>query len=224
MPSLPVRQFTAWSFSRWKDWAECPLKARLKHLDKLPEGPKGPALIRGEQIHKLAEDYTKGLIARLPKELKLFSKEFAVLRKAKAVAEGKWAMTVQWKPTEFNNWTHAWCRVVLDAHYQPKPRVTDVIDHKTGRIYPDNRDQMELYAIAGFAHYADTETVNTRLWYLDQGVEKAEKFTRKQVVVLQKKWREKVIPMLSDKKFIPRPGEQCARCAYSIRRGGPCKF
>lgn len=230
MPLKPVKQFTAWSFSRWKDWTECPLKARLKHLDKVPEGAKGPALLRGEAIHIDAQKFTEGKVRKIPESLKLFAKEFAELKRMKAIAEGKWAMTVAWKPIDFFDWNRAWCRVVLDAHYYlPRRHHAVVIDHKTGKIYPDNKAQIELYVIAGFAHYDMADTIEARLWYLDQGeiLPKGDAgvFTRKKdLPALQKKWKQNVIPMMTDKKFLPRPGDYCSRCAYSARRGGPCKY
>lgn len=221
MPTKPIKQFKAWSFSRYKDHTECPRRAKLKHLDKVPEGPKGAALVRGEKIHKLAEDFVSGKLKKLPAELKLFSKEFAVLRKAKAVTEGKWAMTIAWAVIDFFDWAMAWCRVVLDSHYAVDDETVRVIDYKTGKIYGDNKEQLELYAIAGFAHYEGAEEIETELWYLDQGELKKEVFKRKDLAKLQKKWKTKVIPMLTDKKFIPRPGPQCAYCSYSIRKHDP---
>lgn len=223
-----IKMFGAWSFSRYKDHKECPRKAKLKHIDKIPEGERGPALIRGEDIHKKAELYVKGELARLPPELKNFAAEFKELRKRKAVAEGRWAMTVQWQAVDFFDWASAWCRVVLDSHRKLNNTTVEVNDYKTGRVYPDNEEQMELYAIAAMAHYQDAADVLVKLWYLDQPRGKdnplVKGYERKQMPALQKKWRDKVIPILTDKKFIPRPGDHCARCAYSIRRHkGPGK-
>ena len=72
---LPPRQFTSWSFSRYMDWRGCPAKAKYKHLDKLAEPPNA-AMERGSMIHKLAEDYTLGVLKRIPAELKAFADEF----------------------------------------------------------------------------------------------------------------------------------------------------
>jgi len=202
-------------------------RAKYKHIDKMPEGPKGPALLRGEDIHKDAEQFTKGIVRKIPASLKLFAKEFAELKRMKAIAEGKWAMTVDWKPVDFFDWNRAWCRVVLDAHYYiPRQKRAVVIDHKTGKIYPDNQSQIELYVIAAFAHYDMAQEVQPALWYLDQGeiLPKDKIYVRKDLPKLHKKWKLNVVPMLTDKKFLPRPGDYCGRCAYSIRRGGPCKY
>lgn len=226
MPTKAEARITQWSFSRWKDHEQCPQLVKFKHIDrvKLKDETKSPALLRGEVIHKEAEDYVKGIIRTVPKSLKLFGAEFRALRAAQAIAEGKWAMTVNWTPTEF--FAHnVWCRVVLDAHHQvPQAKRTRVIDYKTGKIYGDNKLQLELYAIAGFAHYPNSEEVSTELWYLDQGEEKKEVYKRSDLPKLQKAWKQRVIPLLSERRFAPKPGDYCVRCAYSKRRNGPCKF
>lgn len=225
----PPRFFTAWSFSRYKDWMECPRRARLRHLDKLAvaEAKRSPALIRGEEIHLAAEKFLRGTARKLHAALAGFADEFKALKKAKATPEGKWGFTLRWEPCAFDDWDRCWLRVVLDAHYRASKTKAKVIDYKTGRIYGDNADQLELYALGGFAHYPEVEEIDTELWYLDQGLilpEKGGTFRRPQVVKLQRKWRERAAPMLLDRKFVPRPGEHCARCDYAARRGGPCEF
>jgi hypothetical protein len=226
-----VKMITAWSFSRYKDHRECPAKAKYKHIDKLPEWPQGqkpPAMLRGEVIHKEGEDFLNGKMTKVPPSFQAFRKEMMELRKSKAITEGKWALTIKWTVTDFRDWTGAWVRLVLDAHYCPTPKRARVIDFKTGRIYGDNEEQMELYALGGFAHYPQVEEVSTELWYLDQPRNadnpKVKIYKRKDVEKLKKKWRNNVIPILSEKRFAPRPGDYCTRCAYSKRRNGPCKF
>ena len=65
---------------------------------------------RGLDIHKLAEDYIKGSIARLPKELKNFEALFKQLKaqfKKKVhgmTIEETWAFTKDWGLTVWNDW------------------------------------------------------------------------------------------------------------------------
>ena len=224
-----VKQFTAWSYSRYKDHRTCPRFAHWKHILKKPEGPKSPAMQRGGDIHKEGELYLLGKKRIVPASFKAFAAEVAVLRKSKAIAEGKWAMTAAWKAIDFFDWTHAWCRVVLDAHFMPTKTRFRVIDFKTGKVYlDDNLEQMELYAISGFEHYPTAEEGDTELWYLDQprgrGNPLVKSWKRSQMPALQAKWRKKVIPILMDKRFVPNPNFTCGRCPYSKRKGGECKF
>lgn len=240
----PPRYFTAWSYSRWSDHSNpetgCPRRARLTHLDKLPTNTvESPAMVRGADIHRKAELFVKGepipgakkgsFVKGLPVELENFKVEFAHLRKIKATAEGKWGLDVQFKPVDFMDWNRCWCRVITDVHHLVSPTRARLIDHKTGKVYGTNADQLELAAVAGFAYYPKVTEVQSQLWYLDQGLILPEKeadqlFKRTQLTKLQKKWRERSIPLLTDKKFIPKPGPHCGRCPYSQRAGGPCEF
>jgi hypothetical protein len=215
--------FTAWSYSRYRDHDRCPAYAKWRHLDKLDEGPKSPALLRGGEVDKEATGYLLRSVRKLPASLQNFSREFAALVKAKAAAQVQWALTVRWELTEWFG-PQAWCRVVLDAHLAVNSKRARVIDFKTGKVYATNEEQLELYALAGFAAYPAVATIDTELWYLDQGELVKKTYARAGLPKLQKAWREKVIPLLSDRKFVPRPGDYCQWCAYSKRKGGPCKF
>lgn len=229
-----VRMFDAWSYSRYKDHRTCPRFAHWKHILKKPEGPKSPAMARGGDIHKEGERYLLGKDAngkkipdaKVPLSFKLFRKEMMDLRKAKAIAEGKWAMNARWGVAD---WWTAWCRLVLDAHhYMAKGRRARVIDFKTGKVYlDDNLEQVELYAIAALSHYDSADEVQVELWYLDQQRGKENPlvrvYKRKQVLGLQKKWEGKTIPIMTDRRFIPNPNFTCGRCDYSHRKGGECE-
>lgn len=227
MPA-PVKMFEAWSYSRYKDHVQCPRYAHWKHILKKPQRPPGPAMQRGRDIHKDAEDFVRGAVRRLPPTLKIFAGQFSELRKKKAIAEGKWAVTRKWQVTEYFNMAAAWLRVVLDAHYCPTRTLARVIDYKTGRMYDDYGDQLELYAATGFAHYPNADECETQIWYLDQPLGKdnprTKTFRRSQMAGIQRKWNAKVIPILTDRKFVPRPGNYCGRCDFSKRNGGECQY
>ena len=96
--TIPIKQITSWSFSRYSTYKQCPLKLKLSAIDRIRE-PGNEAMARGEAIHKLAEKYIKGELRALPKELKLFADEFKKLRaqyKKKTngmVVEDNWAFT-----------------------------------------------------------------------------------------------------------------------------------
>lgn len=77
---IKSNKITSWSFSRYSDYKQCPLKAKLKHVDKLKE-PPNEAMARGAAIHNIAEKYIKGEGRTLPAELKQFGAEFKMLRK-----------------------------------------------------------------------------------------------------------------------------------------------
>jgi hypothetical protein len=256
-----LRQFFAWSFSRFCDYRECPAKAAYKHIDRLEaytdndaevqrlvelraKGKVLPAdtepFVRGSVVHKLAENYSKSRVSKLPSELATFKKEFQDLRKYKMIEEQQWAFNSSWEPTSWFDRT-TWVRVIVDAHYERSRSVFHVIDYKTGKApsKPDaktpswnnekffqHQEQREIYAIAVFIMYPDCERVNAAHWYLDSGVEFNESFERgKDFERLKKKWEKTVKPMMNDRSFVARPSIQaCKFCNFKKSNGGPCKY
>jgi hypothetical protein len=232
----------AWSYSRYSDYKQCPLKAKLKHVDRLPE-PKNAAMERGSMIHKLAEDYIKGALARLPAELKPLGNEFKQLRdiykKRKilgvAAIEDSWAFTAEWTRTTWDDWTHCWVRIKLDcAHYSPDDQdVLIITDWKTGKYrmeqQDDYREQLELYALPALLIHPHVREVQPRLGYTDLGLiwpgaDNAMVFTQSDVPRLKKLWAKRTKPMLADERFAPRPGDYCRYCHFRKANGGPCQF
>lgn len=221
MPTKPTQKFTAWSFSRYNDWRRCPLYAKLKHLDRMRE-PEGPALARGNEIHSQAEKWSLGAKGKIPASLINFKEEFKELRAAKPSCEESWALASNWTRTDWFAKT-AWLRLKIDAWYVKKD-VLHVIDHKTGKIYPEAEEQMDLYGTVGLALFPQVRTVRARLWYLDQGEEKELGYDRKSESALRKGWEKRVAPMLSDVSFLPKPNDKCKWCAFQKAKGGPCKY
>jgi hypothetical protein len=237
------KPLTSWSFSRYSDYKRCPLVFKAKHIDKIAE-PKNAAMDRGNYIHKLAEDYLKGKLTRLPKELVLFKDEFKKLKaefKKKilgATVEDTWAFTKDWDRTRWDDWIKCWVRIKLDcAHYTNGTHLV-VTDWKTGKFREDQNEeymeQLELYALAAFMLLPHVETVEPRLAYTDQGIfyppaSKPVIYDRKEAVKLRKIWEKRVAPMFNDKRFAPKANDKCKWCFYGqsgIAKGGPgiCKF
>ena len=232
---IPIKQITSWSFSRYNVYKSCPAKAKYKFIDKLQE-PGSPQMDRGTEIHKLAEDYAKGLLKKLPAELSLFKEEFAALKKQKVkFIEESWTFKADWSLTTWNDWNGAWLRVKLDAAYiNPDHNVLVVVDHKTGKFRESKNDeyeeQLQLYGLAGLKKHPTVDAVAPRLWYLDEGVihpdlETAEIiYTRNDEKYLDKLWAGKTKKMLTDTTFKPTPGSACTYCHFRKANNGPCKF
>jgi len=218
---MGFQRITAWSFSRWKDYEQCPLKAKYKHVDKMKE-PPAPAMERGSAIHKLAENFAKGELRKLPPELKLFSEQFAELKKSRPMVEESWAFTDRWSPTDWFAF-NAWLRVKTDAACLDGDTLY-VIDHKTGKKKDDHADQLSLYAVAGMLKYPAVRKVVSQLWYLDSGEMTDQDFDVSELPGLQKDWVAKTKAMLNDMRFSPKPGNHCRWCSFSKSKGGPCKF
>lgn len=215
-------QITSWSFSRYSVYRGCPAKAKYKFIDKLPE-PSNAAMERGNVIHKLAENYTKGALTTMPPELKLFKAEFIELKKSKPIVEETWAFTKHWLKTTWNDWANCALRIKTDA-YCLEDDALHIIDHKTGKKRDGYGEQLDLYAVGGGLKFPNIKRIFTHLWYLDSGEQVTQEYDAKGTPKLQKEWEKKVEPMLNDTRFSPNPGNECRWCPYSKSKGGPCKF
>jgi len=228
MPKKVIQQITAWSFSRLNDWRKCPQMAKFKHVDKLKE-PGSKAMDRGSAIDKLAEDFCKPAAKKLPcpPELASFEEEFRQLQKLHVVTQEQWAFTSGWALTGWFD-GDAWARLKTDIYtLNKKDKILTVIDVKTGKIREEHEEQVELYGLGGLLRLPSCEGVDVRLWYTDQGVEHPEKetiYTHDQLPLLKESWNDKVQPMLTDRRFTPKPGHACTWCHFRKQNGGPCKF
>ncbi len=232
-------QITAWSFTRYSDYRQCPLKAKLKHIDKIAE-PGSPAMERGGVIHDEAAAYIKGAIARMPKSLVNFKNLFltlrTVFRKAPAYmyVEDTWAFRRDWSKTVWNDWDGCWLRVKLDcAKLSDYGHKMTIYDWKTGKFRVEESEltyteQLELYALAGFKLFPDVDEITASLVYLDAVHDFNLKFTSGQLDKLRAKWEQRVRPMMNDKRFAPRPNNKCVWCHYRKNNkqngGGQCKY
>lgn len=238
----PVKMITSWSFSRYSDYRQCPLKAKLKHLDRIQEPPNA-AMARGSEVHSRIEQYIKGQLTRLPADLKPVADELKSL-KAKfkklsqtMLVEDTWAFTKDWEETAWNDWANCWLRIKLDCAHHADDTTLVVTDWKTGRFRPELNDdyveQLELYALAALLLHEHIEEVQPRLVYVDHGQvypepDKPLSYTRKDITKLKQLWLRRTKPMLNDKKFAPRPNDKCRWCFYRASNkaagGGQCKY
>jgi len=234
-------RLTSWSYSRYSDWRQCPLKAKLKHIDKLKE-PPNPAMDRGNQIHKDAEAYIKGTAARLAPDLALFKDEFKMLRalyKKKSlpmVVEDNWAFASDWSISRWDDWVNCWVRIKLDCAHYVDAAIMVVTDWKSGKFSErkaaEYLEQLELYALSAMLMHDHLEAVQVRIGWTDAGEmypPEPLQYTRKDLKSLQKKWSDRVKPMMADTKFAPKPNNLCSWCYFGQAgkaKGGPglCKF
>jgi hypothetical protein len=231
---LPAAQkIAAWSFSRWKDYSDCPGKYHFKHVQKIPEPAKGEAALRGTAIHEVLERFVLGATRALPRELVatmgVLYPILQKLKKQKAAPEGQVALTRQWGRASDYFGPDVWLRVVFDLVAMAelpdgRPGVR-TIDYKTGAERPEEHAlQLELGAAAALRLYPEAELVTAEAWYVDHGRASAPMiFTPADAPQLVKRWEARVAPMFKDKTFKFTPGQACRFCPYSGRRGGICK-
>lgn len=220
---------TAWSYSRYSDYRQCPYKFKLKYIDKLPD-PGSPAMQRGNEIHKRAEEFIKA--KKEPKlhiDLINVEAELRHCREAGAMAELPWGFLQDWSWNGKSDWfgSNIWFRMKADVAIDYDDSTGLVGDWKTGRKYDENREQIELFGAVALKRFPHWSEVDVRLWYTDVDPSDNEiqyEFDRKDGELILKDWEKKVVAMFKDKRFAPTPNDKCHWCPFSKAKGGPCKF
>lgn len=216
---------TAWSYSRYADYQQCPLMFKLKHIDRI-KPPGSAAMDRGTAVHKEGEEFLKNKRRRKPPEsYKHFADRMLELQQLNPVVELQEGFTKEWTPTGWFD-KNTWLRIVCDVRVEYDDDTADIIDFKTGRIYETNEHQMELFSTAPFMKLPTLQKVTTRLWYLDvpKDNEIIREYTRKDYEAIRKDWTKRVRPMFEDKRFAPRQNPKCRWCHFRKDNGGPCKY
>jgi hypothetical protein len=220
---------THWTISALKDFETCPAKYQWSYLFEAEDwfnigyefvpSTGSPAMERGTEIHQTCEDYLKGT-GTLHREISpAWRSLIDMLKYMDATAEEQWEFEEGWHPKADGA---LWLRMKIDAHYFSSANVLHVIDYKTGKPYLQNMEQVEVYAIGGFAKYDDADTIVGELWYFDSDEPHEKAFHRSQVSKLARKWEQRAEKLLEAKAFPPRTNRFCDWCPYNAKKGGPC--
>lgn len=202
-----MHNIKSWSYSSLKSYEGCPHAWMYRRIIKKPE-PKSIYLIRGESVHKLAEDYLNHVHADLPLALTMFKKEFATLRERNAIAEEEIVLTDKWEHLP-DGWSHdeAWLRLKTDARLD-----NFIIDFKTGKYYESHDEQARLYANALLCLHPEWNDIDVEFWYLESGMVKSYRFVREDLADHIADWNERVKRMMEDETFAPTEHEYCKYC------------
>lgn len=230
-----MSKIRSWSYSRLLDFEACPLMAKFKILDRIPE-PERPlppgktehANDRGSRIHNECELYVRGE-GPLPQEARYFEDEFKSLaakyKKGMVSLEGEWGFDKNWQTCD---WKLAWLRLKLDACAHLNASHVAVIDYKTGKKFGNeikHGEQLQLYALSVFLRYPQAEHVTAELWYLDVNdltrLDVARPIGLRQLKPFDKRGRK----MTEAENFPANPNmHSCKYCPYHPAKGtGDCK-
>ena len=232
----------AGSFSRLSVFQECPRRAELAYIQKIPEADRGPGPLtapdgskewhndRGSRIHDLAEKYVQGEDMPFPNELRKFKKEIDHLRSiyktGKVITEEMWCYTNEWMPCAANDWDNIYFRMVTDITVFNSKSNATVIDYKTGRKFGNevkHGQQAQLYQLGAFLRYPDLEEITTEIWYIDQDEIATMEFTRNQGMRFFKHWSNRMKAMVNETEFKPTPNmNSCRWCPYKPSKSGDC--
>lgn len=224
------------SYSRIADFEECPYRAKLKYIDRVPEperelkpGQTEHANDRGTRIHLAAEEYVKG-IGKLTKEIAAFEDELLAAQKlyieGKVSLEQEWGFNRFWEPCEWTS-PEICFKAKLDLYAQLDTSYGLVVDHKTGKKFGNevkHQDQGKFYAVSAFAKFPYLEAVTVEIWYLDQDDIMSTNYDRRHIHAVQPKVQERIDKVLQSTVFPKRANKfTCRWCPYAWFNNGPCE-
>lgn len=210
------------SYSAISTYDDCAAQYAFSYVQGLP-WPSGVAATRGKRLHTASEmaiDKQIGL-ELLPREFKPFMQDYANMLQAGAISEEIWCTSREWGWVPFND-PATLMKAIIDLHWVDG-KVLEIIDVKSGRIYPEHVEQLQLYATMGMSLYPAVDKCRVRGMYLDEAKYDSEAvYPRTMLPFLQKFWTNKADRMLNDTEFLTTEGVHCNRCPYRKSLGGPC--
>jgi hypothetical protein len=211
------------SYSAISTWEDCPRKLFYRHIERVKiDAPPSPAMLRGLEMHKLAENFLLGQHeGDLPPPLDFYQDYFTGLRQYTLEPEWKFGLTPDFELGDFDD-PQILIRGVVDLKMVSD--TLDVFEFKTGKIYDEHVNQMNLYSIPAMLAHPEFETVKVTAVYFDQQDSIEETFLRSSMFIHIDHWKAKVAKIKSDEVFMPKPAYRCRWCEFSRHNGGPCQF
>jgi hypothetical protein len=176
---------------------------------------------RGSRLHTDCEKFLKTDSHVLPWELAKMGPRLMDLKGKQAKSEETWCLDKGWSPDMVNPWIKA----IVDVHwFEVNGTVLQVRDFKSGREYPEHRDQLELYGIIGMRYFPQVKRAEYGAIYLDTGHVSNEGAVIRGDMLDQKvkSWTDRAIRIFEDTTYTPNPGGACRWCDYKSSQGGPC--
>lgn len=207
-----------WSYSSISTYESCPRKWYYSYVENMPYKASA-AMERGTRLHSYCEDWMNGKIPVIPWELTKVSLRLQDFKTKGGIAEQTWTLDQNWVPQD-----PAWVKAIVDLHWVADD-VLHLRDYKSGREYPDHREQLELYAVIGMIVYPHVKRAEYAALYLDTAHESNEGSVLRGAMLDSKResWHNRAIKIFEDDTYDPKPGGGCKWCDYSIKKGGPCK-
>ena len=173
------------SYTSIKMFKNCPKRYYHQRIAKVVREVPGEATVWGERAHKSLEDYlvSEGDTPLIEGVDHLQGMLDAIRADSSKVLHAELEMTLN-KQLEPTGWwdADAWLRSKLDVFIEGK-RSAITLDYKTGKRRPDF-DQLEMFALQVFAHYAQIERVTSSfVWVRDKTLD-TRVYTREDAPVL----------------------------------------
>lgn len=221
-----MKDVWSWSFSKVGTYETCALKYKYRYIEKLSD-PAGPSAERGTKLHgELELHLGKKTMPDWMKPHHPHLKPFLTggIREMVLDFDKGWKLM---EPTEGDRGVirkRYWFRAVIDL-FTKRKKTGSVIDYKSGKIYPEHVQQVELYSALSLKAFPELETVGGRDYYIDlpPGTwSDAVTVNQKDATNILGMWEDRAKHMFGERIFAPRPGRHCVWCNFSKRKGGPC--
>lgn len=212
----------ALSHSRLSDYEQCPLKFKMKYLDKkFPAESDSPHLIRGSNVHKALENY---VVKKMSDQVNIPPSSLPEVEGTKpfvdklfmefdeVMPEAQLAVDVEWNQCEWFS-KSAYYRAIIDLIAKGESAAL-VVDWKTGKMhdYGGYGGQLHLTAAMVMCVYPQFEEVTTTYAYVDHKKAFPVKFQRAELPALIKHFDDKSAEVNADTEFKPTPNEFCKYC------------
>jgi hypothetical protein len=202
-----------WSYSSLSLYQQCPKKYYHLKVAKDIKEPLGEAIIFGNEIHKIAEEYVgKGL--PIPEKYSQIEPALKSLRDmpGKKLCENKLGLTAELEPCGFFD-KNVWWRGVADIIIlQGDTALT--VDYKTGKSskYAELK-QLEIVSLAIFKHFPEIKKVKGGLLFVIANAFLKDNYHVDQQDVMWSKW-------IADRK---RMAASYANNVWNARPSGLCR-
>jgi len=217
-----------WSYSRWSKYHDCPSMYEWQYILKNYNFVQTPAMIRGNDIHKKAENYVNGKITGMPKELINFDPEFKALRREFKKGNGfcEPDISTNKNGTRSTRKETDYFVGFADFFHHPDGEIPTVIDYKTGRQYPSHQSQGHAYSTFLLYQHNHFPAIDVEFWYLDDKNPKTNvkdfHFKQNELPKMLALWDKRISTMYNDTKFKKTPYQWCRSCPRNKDNGGDC--
>lgn len=206
----------AWSFSSIKLFEQCPKKYYHLRVAKSVKEPTTEAILYGNQMHKAAEERLKNNTP-VPPAFNYVEPALQSLEKfpGTRLCEHKMGIRRDFSACGFFD-PDVWWRGIADLIIiDDKTATARVVDYKTGKNtrYAD-RSQLELMALAVFAHFPQVKHVKAGLLFVVCNEFIRAEYSHDQADKMWKKWvssYDRMLSSYSNDVWNPNPSGLCRK-------------
>lgn len=197
------------------------LRQSIPYKEYQEKSEPNPNADRGTELHDATEQFVKGYLKALPKEIKYQREYIESCRKMvdegkKVYAENPWYFDKEWTPQEKEG--H---RLVLklDQYYFETPNIMVIDEWKSGKAIGNEAKhirQNKFYTTGAFMKFPELQLVKTNVRYFDQNFVLPRTYTREQSMAFHRTFDNQLRLFWHDTKYQPRPSRAaCTICPYN---------